>query len=179
MERKLVFLPRSGDRLLLPRPQDGVKETLRFYPRDMSEISDNFFSMTPPTPPRPSPAPSGIAKDLEEDLRAYLRDAREANVAHRLSQLLEAYQEHDKMDVKRHEELVGEMRGHSLRIGELEKDAGIFGAELSATSKNQIEELKEAHRWKDRLVLTVVVGVVVSAFSGGIGALISYLVSRK
>lgn len=131
-----------------------------------------------PAPPRPSPT-ALMPHDIEDDLRAYLRKQRDTDVAGKLEQLFVAYMEHDKKDVQRHEELVGIIRGHSLRIGELEKDAGTFEAELANTGKIQLIELKEKNQWRDRLVVTVLIGVFVSAFSGGIGVLITYLVSRK
>lgn len=138
-------------------------------------MSDKFFSM-PPTPPRPTPI---LSPTTEEELLRYIREQRDARVGERLSDLMEAYMKHDAEDIRRHEELIGVARGHSLRIAQLEKDSGTFEAELSETTKNQIVELKEAHKWRDRMVVNAFVAIVISLFSGGVGALVSWFASRK
>lgn len=159
---------------LLGRPHENARDTLLFYSREALEMSDMLKNM-PPTPPRPTPI---FSPTTEEELLRFIREQRDDRVGERLRELFEAYMEHDKKDVERHEELVGTIKGHSLRIAQLEKDSGTFEAELSHAEKTKITELTQREEWRRRFFATTIVGVGISIISGAIGVIVTMLLRK-
>jgi hypothetical protein len=116
--------------------------------------------------------------DTERKLLAYLHEQRTADVAGTLKTIANWTTTHESKDDLRHEELRGEMRGHSLRIGSLEKADDEQDDKLNQSGAWQVEAeqakaivaAKEATWWKDKAI-TIIVGLVMLIL-GGAGALL-------
>lgn len=116
--------------------------------------------------------------DTDKMLREFLEDARESKRdGHTLRSIGSKIQAHEVEDERRFNHLAGELRGHSLRIGELEKDSSKFENLVEDTGRHQIESLhralaeeREAAKWWKHHVVKVVSGIIVAILlaAGGI-----------
>lgn len=62
-----------------------------------------------------------LGKDIEDELRDYLRAQRDADIVGTLRHITNQLNQHEKDDERRHGDLHGEIRGLSLRVGALER----------------------------------------------------------
>lgn len=116
--------------------------------------------------------------DTERQLLEYLREQKVADVSGAVRSIADWTQQHAKDDAVRHEELRGEMRGHSLRIGALEKNDEKLDDRLEKSGSWQMESeraraiVATAHAawWKDK-ALAIVVGLVMLAL-GTVGTIL-------
>lgn len=105
--------------------------------------------MNPPQFPKPPRVPR-IPRAIEEELREYLREQKEADIKGSLDRLADLFMRHDAEDKQRHEELRGDVRGMSLRVGQLERYAERTETRLKylegRTDKNE-RDIDESGRW--------------------------------
>lgn len=111
--------------------------------------------------------------DTEAKLLEYLDEAKKSDVMGTLRTIASAQITHESKDEVRHEEIKGELRGHSLRIGSLEKDIDKTENKLEQSGSWQLEAErskaivsdKEATWWKEKAI-TVIVGLVMLLLGG-------------
>ncbi len=123
-----------------------------------------------------------MSPEAEHALMEYLREQKVADVAGSVRGIFEWTQTHAHADELRHAEIVGALRGHSLRIGRLEENDEKIDTRLEKSGSWQIEAeqakamaaSKSAEWWKDK-VTTFVVGVVMLIAGGGL----TWLLGRK
>lgn len=84
-----------------------------------------------------------VPKDIEEELREFMREQREAEVGATLRHLTDTITAHDADDKVRHVELQGEIRGLSLRVGALEKN----DEQLAKRDEKLEERLEKSGSW--------------------------------
>lgn len=114
-----------------------------------------------------------MSPEAEEELLDLLREQRSADISGTLLKLMNWTQEHAHDNAIKHEEIRGALRGHSLRIGALEKNDDRIGSRLDQSGSWQAEAEKaraimyasEAKWWKDK-ALTIIVGLVMLLLGG-------------
>jgi hypothetical protein len=117
-------------------------------------------------------------EDLENLLRNYVEDQRRQNIAGTVQKIFDKFVEHEAKDDARHEEMRGEIRGLSLRVGDLEKDhgkAGKLSLRVGAIEKQEVEKLRDTATWWKRTI----VGSVLAVATGGVGWLLGLLLGGK
>jgi hypothetical protein len=119
-----------------------------------------------------------LKPEVERELLDYLKASKEADIGNTLRRLADWTQEHSAEDKVRHAEIMGQLRGHSLRIGELERATEKSGSwQAEAEQARLIEARQHAQAlegrikfWKDKLIaagaaiLMLVAGTLVGHF---------------
>lgn len=111
--------------------------------------------------------------ETERQLLEYLHEQRVSDVAGTMRTIANWTTSHEAKDDLRHEELKGVLRGHSLRIGSLEKNDEKIDDRLDQSGSWQVEAVKaralsaEASStwWKEKAI-TVIVGLVMLLLGG-------------
>ena len=111
--------------------------------------------------------------DTETLLLEYLQAARESDIAGTLKHVANWTTSHEAKDDLRHEEIKGALRGHSLRIGTLEKNDDKIDERLDQSGSWQVEAVKaraimaeESSKWWKEKAITVIVGLVMLILGG-------------
>ncbi len=111
--------------------------------------------------------------EVEQELIDFLREQRVADVSGTLVKLMNWTQEHARENAVNHEEIKGTLRGHSLRLGALEKNDDRIDTRLEQSGSWQLEaehakalaHAMSAVWWKDKTV-TIIVGLVMLILGG-------------
>lgn len=119
-----------------------------------------------------------MSPSAEAEILAFLREQREADLTGTLRKLADLYVAHELKDTERHAEVLGTLKGHSLRIGELEKDTGKLERGLDDTGRYRMEQLHESSRWGKRFIISTMVAIVIAIVSATVGV-IATLFTRK
>lgn len=91
-----------------------------------------------------------MSPDLEEQLREYMRDMRVADVVGTMRSIQGQLVDHERRDEVRHTEVMGHIKGHSLRIGALEKK----DEELRDSDKDLARQLENTGNWSREQLVT-------------------------
>jgi len=119
-----------------------------------------------------------MTDDTERQLLEYLHEQRTSDISGTLKTIVNWTTSHEAKDDVRHQELVGDLRGLSLRVGAVEKDLDRTDDRLDQSGAWQVEVVKarailaetSASTWRGHTV-TVVVGLVMLAV-GGVASLL-------
>lgn len=123
-------------------------------------------------PPTPPPRPKTREAALDQELRDFLRDQREADIKGTLQRLTDMVMQNRADDLAWRQEIKGDLRGHSLRIGALERRAERHEDRLDSSASWIIEDVSQKRRgaeeklqWLRRNAVTIVLGVIAAVSS--------------
>lgn len=119
-----------------------------------------------------------MSPDIEEQLLEYLKEQKASDLSRTMKTIADWTQTHTKEDEVKHAEIMGAMRGHSLRIGALERNDDKIDRRLEQSGSWQIEAEQAkamaaksvANWWRDKTV-TVIVGLVMLMLGGAVSFL--------
>jgi hypothetical protein len=122
-----------------------------------------------------------VKDETENQLLAYLHEQRVADVAGTIKHIANWTTSHEAKDDVRHEEIKGALRGHSLRLGALEKNDEKIDDALEKSGSWQMESVKAqsitaqetAKWWRDR-VLAATGAILMAIFVG----ILTYVLKR-
>ncbi len=111
--------------------------------------------------------------DLEAQLAEYLTHQKTLDLTGSLRRFQDWTLNHDHEDKERHAEIMGSLKGHSLRIGALEDAAEHLGERADQSGSWQMQKAEadaliaraNANWWRDKTV-TIVVGLVMLVLGG-------------
>lgn len=98
----------------------------------------------PKGPPQPRPL-IPRSSSIDDELRAYIREQREADIKGSVDRLADLFMRHDAEDKLRQEEIKGDLRGISLRVGALEKRSEKQESEIDDSKSWIIRDLEKKH----------------------------------
>ncbi len=114
-----------------------------------------------------------MSPEAERELLDYLRASQKHDVGKTLQRIADWTIEHSKEDAVRHEEIRGTLRGHSLRIGALEKNDDKIDTRFEQSGSWQLEAEKakviaekSATLWWKEKAITIIVGLVMLLLGG-------------
>lgn len=124
--------------------------------------------------------------ELETLLREFLEDQRRDKAdGYTLRTMAKRQLDFEHSTEKNFTELRGDMRGHSLRIGELERDQQKIAAKVDDSGRHQLESLagelehrRDDNTWIKRHALTVATSVVVAIFLAAGGVIFGMLLRK-
>jgi hypothetical protein len=120
-----------------------------------------------------------MTDDTEKQLLTFLHEQRTSDISGTLKTIVNWTTSHEAKDDIRHEELRGDIRGHSLRIGVLEKTDEKHEERLDQSGSWQVDAVKaramlaeaNASSWRTHAV-TIIVGLVMLILGGVSAAII-------
>ena len=119
-----------------------------------------------------------MSPEAEQEILLFLRSQRDADIAGSLRKIADWSMAHEVKDAERHMEIVGALKGHSLRLGELERDRDKIEKDLDDTGRHQVLDLQERSKWSGRFIATTIVTAVVALVSGVVGVIATLLSKR-
>lgn len=111
--------------------------------------------------------------ELEDQLSEYLSHQKSLDLSGSLRRFQDWTLAHDAEDKERHAEIMGSLKGHSLRIGALEKDADKLEDRADQSGSWQMQKAEadalvaraNANWWRDK-TMTIMVGLVMLVLGG-------------
>ncbi len=119
-----------------------------------------------------------MTPEAEKLLMDYIRDQRTADIAGALRKIFDQFHEHESKDEVRHVEVLGELRGHSLRIGALERESNKLEDKLDQSGSWQLADLQERSKHTSRFIVNMLVMVGIALASGAISVVVTLLLKR-
>lgn len=119
-----------------------------------------------------------MSPNVELQLLTFLREQREADIVGTLKHLTNNLSVMSVSMAEFRAETHGQIRGLSLRVGELERDRDKVEKSLGESGQWNLQALEEKHNWSNRFIITTLVGVGIAVASGVVSVIITLLIKR-
>lgn len=114
-------------------------------------------------------------EELKRLLIANIAAQKESDISGTLRHIADNSAEHEVKDEGRHQEVLGVLKGHSLRIGAVERITDKLEDKWDATGSHQMMDARERSAWASRFIITSLVGIAIAVMS----AVATVLFSKK
>lgn len=98
-------------------------------------------------------------EELKRLLIASIAAQEKADTSVALRHIADNFAEHEVKDEGRHQEVLGALKGHSLRVSAVEKITDKLDDKWDATGSHQIADLRERNAWVSRFIIGTLASV--------------------